>query len=213
MPTADSDRASRVKAWRAASGALLRRGSRGGQQRARSGRPPRWLAWSALVGLAYLTACDGGNEKASTPTTVASASSPAAAAAGSANDIDRPTLVPEIGAVVWATEIAPDTNEPLEGVERFPADASTIYAVVPVSRIAAGSVLSATWTYNGVPLEGLDREVVFDASPGATTWVEFHLGLPAGETWPLGAYEIAISVDGQELRSAMVEVVESEESG
>jgi hypothetical protein len=116
-------------------------------------------------------------------------------------------VVPEIGAVVWAAEVAPGTNEPLDRVERFSADALTIYAVVPVSRIAAGSVLRASWTYNGVPLEGLEQEITFDAAPDATTWVEFHLSLPTGETWPLGTYEVALKVDGQDVRTASVEVV------
>jgi hypothetical protein len=119
--------------------------------------------------------------------------------------------VPQIGAVVWAAAIAPETNEPIDRVERFPADAPILYAVVPVSRVAAGTVLSATWRYNGVPLEGLDQDVIFDAPPEATTWVEFHLSLAEGETWPVGTYEIALSVDGQDVRTATVEVIEDEE--
>jgi hypothetical protein len=112
---------------------------------------------------------------------------------------------PANGEIVWASAVDPATNAPTERVERFSVDAPRLYAVVDVTGLPTGAVVSGAWTYNDVPLEELNVEVTITGSTAETTWIEFHLERTA-DRWPAGTYEIAIWVDGDVLRSSSVEV-------
>lgn len=152
-----------------------------------------------LVGIAaaalLLTGCGGNNEPAPTP--VATIQPTAATPAGPV----------ELQPVVWATAIEPGTGAPTEPVDRFTVDAETIYAVVPVRNLPAGSVLSATWTYNGVPVEPAGSSLT-TPEPMADGYVAFHLSRGPETVWPDGTYGVAISLGGQVVQSAEVAVVE-----
>jgi len=186
----------------------------GGDNRWRGGASGPW--WARLVVAvavgAALTGCGdgGGDDPAPVATAEGSAlgvASPAApvagtpAAAGSSTGLDAAGL----GAVVWATAVDPGTKAPLAPVTRFAPDAPALYAALPVARVAAGATLTAAWTYNRTPIEGVAGTVTA-AAAAERTWVEFHLTLAAGETWPEGTYGIAVAVDGQAAQTAEIGV-------
>ncbi len=121
-----------------------------------------------------------------------------------------------IGAVVWADEVDPTTQSPAGALETIPDNVAEIYAALPLTSIAAGSVVSASWSYNGVPLATLTSSVT--ASTATTdTWVAFRLnrvgaGTPAprsDEDWPDGDYGVVITVDGQVVQESTVTVEET----
>ncbi len=121
-----------------------------------------------------------------------------------------------IGTIVWASEVDPATQAPAGALETIPDNVAEIYAALPLTSIAAGSVVSASWSYNGVPLDTLTSAVT--ASTATTdTWVAFRLdrvdsGTPAprsDEDWPDGEYGVVITVDGQVVQESTVTVEES----
>ncbi len=118
-----------------------------------------------------------------------------------------------IGTIVWASEVDPATQAPAGALETIPDNVAEIYAALPLSSIAAGSVVGASWSYNGVPLDTLTSSVT--ASTATTdTWVAFRLDRvesgtpsPRSETdWPDGEYGVVITVDGQVVQESTVTV-------
>ena len=156
-------------------------------------RPRRVLCLLALPLL--VAACGGDDDPPPTPTVQPTATTPAAPA--------------EVLAVVWAARVTADTNAPEVPVEQLTVDAETIYAVVRVTNLPAGAVLSAAWTYNGVPVEPASSTVTA-AAPISDGYVEFHLSRDPGAVWPDGTYAVAISLDGQVRQTAEIAVVEPE---
>jgi hypothetical protein len=101
----------------------------------------------------------------------------------------------ELGPVVWTAMVDPVTLAPIQEVEAFTIDASTIYAAVPVLRIEPGTEVSASWSYNDTPISGVGS--TFTATEAAEgVWLEFHLAQTGAEEWPDGTFAITIMVDG-----------------
>lgn len=121
-----------------------------------------------------------------------------------------------IGTVVWASEVDPDTQAPAAALNTIPDSVAEIYAALPLTSVAAGTVVSANWTYNGVALDTLTSSVTASA---ATTdaWVAFRLdrvetGTPEPRSeadWPDGEYGVVVMVDGQVVQQSTVTVEES----
>lgn len=122
-----------------------------------------------------------------------------------------------IGEVVWTGEVDPATQAPVEPLETIPDDTPAIYAALPLTSIAAGTVIGASWSYNGVPLDRLTASVTASTST-VDTWVAFRLDRvedpstpePRSEAdWPDGEYRVVITVDGQVVRESTVTVEET----
>ncbi len=115
---------------------------------------------------------------------------------------------PVLGPVIWATSVDPGTNEPETQVTKVPDDAQVFYAVFPVERLAGGTLLDASWTFNGEPLEGLGAEI--EASRDQVGgWLEFHLERTSSERWPDGNYGISLTTDGVLVATGGVQVMRS----
>ncbi len=122
-----------------------------------------------------------------------------------------------IGEVVWTAGVDPATQAPAEPLGTIPDDIPEIYATLPLTSIAAGTVISASWSYNGVPLDTLTASVTASTST-VDTWVAFRLDRvedpatpePRSEVdWPDGEYGVVITVDGQVVQESTVTVEES----
>ena len=123
-----------------------------------------------------------------------------------------------IGQVVWASTVDQVTQAPSEPLDTIPSDTAEIYAALPLTSIAAGTVIGATWSYNGVPLDTLSSSIT--ATTDATnTWVAFRLDRTAPGTppstprsesdWPDGDYGVVITVDGEVVQESTVTVEEA----
>jgi hypothetical protein len=142
-----------------------------------------------------VAACGGDDDPSPTPapTIQATATTPAG-----------PT---EVQPIVWAPGVTPGTNAPEEPVDQFTVDSEVIYAVVRVTNVRQGAVLSTAWTYNGAPVDPASSAVTASA-PIADGYVEFHLSRSPEAPWPDGTYAVAIALDGREVQTAQIEVVE-----
>jgi hypothetical protein len=155
---------------------------------------------AGLVTGLVLSACGGGGSM-SNPTNTPTQASPA--------PVVTATALPEasVGKIVWATSIVDGTNAPAQPVTSFDSSASALYAVVQVKNLRPNLVLSASWTYNGVPLDSLNTGLLAN-NTYQSLYVQFHLARGGEELWPEGSYEIAISLDGQVVQIAQVSVQE-----
>ena len=154
---------------------------------------------TALMCAALLTGC-GGSEKPSTSTIVPPAEDISASAS--------PTATPSpatLGDIVWTSTINLETAGPGEKAASFPTNAQAIYAVLRVEDVSPGLTLTANWTYNNTPLSGVSATAVA-VQATAAGWVEFHLTLTAGESWPVGTYRITVSQPNGQSASSKVAV-------
>jgi hypothetical protein len=78
-------------------------------------------------------------------------------------------------------------------------------AVLPVTRSAAPALASATWSYNNTPMPAFDAQAQIPAGEG-TLWLAFALEAPPGSTWPAGAYQVLVAIDGAPAAIGTVEV-------
>ena len=160
----------------------------------------RLLIGTALFSLIFLTACGGSGNKSS-PTALPQPSATIAADAG-----PPPTpAVAAFGKIEWATAIDPKTLAPAGNVSSFSNDAAVIYAVLAIQGVTPGLTLSANWEYNNIQLEGVGSTVTATQSM-ASGWIEFHLILAGGQTWPIGTYAISVSQPGADSVRAEVKI-------
>jgi hypothetical protein len=113
----------------------------------------------------------------------------------------------QIGDVVWATETDPVTNAPIDSVSSYQPDAPRIVAAVQTDALLVGSRVAATWEYNDTSLDAFTTQLTPDDS-GADQWIIFYIERDPEVEWPVGTYEVNISLNGATLREAAVEVRE-----
>ncbi len=156
------------------------------------------LLFPAILLVTSLAGCGGDSAEA----TVTPAASPIATHVPA-----TPTPVPpaEVGEVVWATGVISGTNAPDGIVDSFETSALALYAVCRVTNLRASSVLSASWTYNDVSLEAVTTGTV-PGSAFSAGYVQFHLKRDGNVAWPDGAYAIVVSLDGNVVQTAQIEV-------
>lgn len=175
---------------------------------------------TAFALAAALSAC-GKHEQPQPPTSKAPAppsSAPAAAPAAPPAPAAAPAATPatassaapanapfRVASVTIGSEVAAD-HRVIQAKTRFaPAD-KTIYAAVETQGVTDSATLSATWTY----LEGPPRQIVSTSQSIATTGpavTTFEVRNP--NLWPLGKYQVAITVDGKPVATQDFEVTKS----
>ena len=166
-------------------------------ERRKSSRP---LIAAALFCALMLAGC-GGSKSKSTLTTAPGTTQTVAASAS-------PTATPPpavFGQIVWAKSIDPATFAPIDKAASFSTDDAVIYAVIPIQGVTPGLTLTADWTYNDAALNGV-RATAVASQPIENGWIEFHLTLAAGQTWPAGTYAVSIHQQAGETVTAHVTV-------
>ena len=113
----------------------------------------------------------------------------------------------EIGDVIWAMATDPATNAPIEPVSNYAPDAPRIIAAVHVGSLSAGSVLEATWEYNDTSLDAFTTQLTSSES-GADQWISFYIERDPDVVWPVGTYEITLSLEGTPVLNSAVEIRE-----
>ena len=113
----------------------------------------------------------------------------------------------QIGDIVWATATDPETNAPVEPVSSYPPDAPRIIAAVQTHALSAGPVVEANWEYNDTSLDAFTTRLT-PTDSGGERWLSFHIARDPEVPWPVGTYEVTISVDGTAVRQVAVEVTE-----
>lgn|GEM_PF-2151947 len=146
-----------------------------------------------------LAGCGGGggdDNAGSTPAPTADATRPP----------QRPAETPVpigMSEVVWATEVDPETREPEGEVTSFPNDTPVIVAAVQLSSVPAGTVLTATWSIDGLEVPAMTTQATTEASL-ETGWATFQLSRDEGRLFPLGELQVRIvAPDGTEVTGAV----------
>lgn len=113
----------------------------------------------------------------------------------------------KVGLIVWATAIDPASGAPIEPVTSYRADAPQIIAVMQASGLSAGSAVEATWQYNNTSLDAFSTRLVPAAST-AETWISFHIERSPAVPWPVGTYQVTVSLNGTTVQQGSIEVTE-----
>ncbi len=167
-------------------------------------RASRWLgAMLTAVCCVLLVGCGGqqlATSEATAETAVTGTPSVSTAPAPEASP------VPSLGEIVWGTSTDPETNAPLEPVTTYDPEAPRISAFVLATGLPAGSTIAADWEYNDTTLDAFSRQIVVP-TPTDRTWISFHIDRGEAESWPVGIYEVTISLNGQVARQAAIEVI------
>jgi hypothetical protein len=110
-----------------------------------------------------------------------------------------------MGAVAWATGL--DANgAPADEIDEFPRDGERIHAAVDVTGLSRGVSFEASWTINGMPVEGIGQTVVID-EPAPAGWVSFSLVWEGEVLWPVGTLGVTITASSGEATSGEIRIV------
>jgi|GEM_PF-5293728 len=111
---------------------------------------------------------------------------------GSSSEADKVTG--KASPMVIATEVEPESMEPLNEVSTIPTDAPVVYATAQIWA-KSGQVVSTGWHLDGKYLDSikltLDRDVNGD-------WVAFNINNTTGEL-PKGKWRVIMYVDGYDV--------------
>lgn len=117
----------------------------------------------------------------------------------------EPDPVMEVGPIIWAQELDPDTGEPTNVVTRFNTESPAIIAVIEVSELPEGTEFTATWTINGQPIDGSDMEI--SASDDLEhAWIVFRFTRDEAQLYPIGQLNVVITSSEGDLREGSVEI-------
>ena len=114
--------------------------------------------------------------------------------------------VSSLGEIVWAASADPATNAPQDAVTTYSPEAPRISAYVLTTALPAGSAIEADWEYNDTSLDAFASQIVVPTKADQT-WISFHIDRGESEPWPAGIYKVTISLNGEAVREAAVEVV------
>jgi hypothetical protein len=129
------------------------------------------------------------------------------APAGAAATPVSTAVAAQFGPIIWTTAIDPATSAPIEPVMSYRRDAPRIIAVTQVSGLSAGSAVEATWEYNNTSLDAFSTRLV----PAASTpesWISFQIERSPDVPWPVGTYQVRVSLSGTTVQQASIEVTE-----
>lgn len=112
-----------------------------------------------------------------------------------------------LGPIIWATAIDPATSAPIEPVASYRPAAPRIIAVMQTVGLSAGSIVEATWEYNDTSLDAFSTRLV-PASSASESWISFHIERNPDVPWPVGTYEVSVSLNGTYVQQASIDVVE-----
>ena len=143
-----------------------------------------------------LTACggsdDSGKDKDQTDAALdAVATSPATA---------------ELLGITWTTSVDPETRAPEDEVTSYPNDAPAIIAAVEIGDVQAGTVLTATWSIDGVEVPQATMQITAqqDLQEG---WATFQFTRDPARLFPLGELEVQVTAPGDDAVTASVDIV------
>ena len=86
-------------------------------------------------------------------------------------------------------------------------DAPRIIAVMQTFALSAGSVVEASWEYNNTSLDAFSTRLVPPSST-AERWISFLIERNPDVPWPVGTYEVSVSLNGTSVQQSSIEVTE-----
>ena len=96
---------------------------------------------------------------------------------------------------------------PIEPVSSYRPDAPRIIAAMQTFALSAGSTVEATWEYNDTSLDAFSTRLA-PADSSAESWISFYIDRDPDVPWPVGTYEVTVSLNGTIVQQAAIEVTE-----
>jgi len=103
------------------------------------------------------------------------------------------------------------TDQAIDKVDTFPNDISKIFCSARVDKADFGTVVKARWTYVEGALDALKGKVIYEPTTRVEgrQYVSFSIGMPAGKLFPIGKYNITLSIGGQEMANLPFAVIDA----
>lgn len=152
--------------------------------------------WIVMACVLLLAACGAGDS----PDPAADSATPPVATATA-----EPGNEQEVGSIVWAQELDPETGEPEDVVTRFTTISPAIIAVLEVNNLVEGTEFSAEWTIDGEPVEGLEMDIIAKEDL-EHAWIVFRFTRDADQRYPLGQLDVTITTSAGDVRESSVEI-------
>ncbi len=102
------------------------------------------------------------------------------------------------------------SGKPLDKVNIFPNDTSTIYCSFRVIGADFATNIKARWIYVQGELEGIANKTIYTASTKAEgrEYIVFSIGRAEGKSFPAGDYEITLMIEDEEQTTLNFKVVD-----
>ena len=155
--------------------------------------------WAMASCVLVLTACGGSGDEDRTSGLISAVTEATATP-------DLPPAPAELLGITWTTAVDPETQAPEGEVTSFPTDAPAIIAAVDVGELQAGTVLTATWSIDGVEVPQATMQVTAeqDLQEG---WATFQFTRAADRLFPLGELEVRITAGDGSAVTGTVDIV------
>lgn len=111
----------------------------------------------------------------------------------------------EVGQIIWAQAINPETGEPTDIVTRFTTQSPSINAVIEASNVPEGTEFDATWTINDEPIIATEQDII--ASDDLDhAWIAFSFTRDPDQRYPIGQLNVVITTSEGDVREGSVEI-------
>ncbi len=120
--------------------------------------------------------------------------------------VTTPPAAADLVGITWTTSVDPETRAPENEVTSFPNDVPAIIAAVEIGEVQAGTVLTATWSIDGVEVPQATMQVTAqqDLQEG---WATFQFTRDPARLFPLGELEVRVTAPGDDAVTASVDIV------
>lgn len=111
----------------------------------------------------------------------------------------------DVGEIIWAQAVEPETGEPTDIVTRFNTESPAIIAVIEVSEVPSGTGFTASWTINDQSIDGIDMDIS-SSDDLEHAWIAFSFTRDEGQLYPIGQLNVVITTSEGDLREGSIEI-------
>jgi hypothetical protein len=115
---------------------------------------------------------------------------------------------PQFSEIVWTNEWSDQPGEEPVSVPEFLPDSPVIIALTRAKALPPDAQVDAAWNYNDTSLDAFSTGIVNSGSSD-DVWLAFRLVRDPEIAWPAGTYEVTLFLNGVEVMSGSILVVES----
>ena len=111
---------------------------------------------------------------------------------------------------VMCTSVDLLASKPLDKVDAFPNDSSTLYCSVKITGAGFSTNVKARWTYLSGELEGIQNKVIYTATTKAEgrEYIVFSIGRAERKLFPIGDYQVTLMIEDNDQEALKFKVVD-----
>ena len=115
---------------------------------------------------------------------------------------------PQFSDIIWTSKWSDQAGEEPVAVTELMPESPVIVALTRATALPIGAQVDAIWSYNNTSLDAFSTSLVNDGSSDEV-WLAFRLDRDPELLWPAGTYQVTLSLNGIEVKSGSVQVVET----